>query len=548
MTHIPRTRKAIHAVSAMALGCCCQADATAQCSVSFGLPVRYAVGGSPLFVATGDLNGDGRLDLVTAGQVGVLSVLLGNGDGTFQVSGFSTPAPDLNCVAVGNLNGDAHADLAAVNVSTNTFPGAGVFLGNGNGTFQTPSTYRFGNAPYYIVIADFDADGDSDLAVANLFGHSVSILLGNGTGGFSAPVTTPTGFQPTSIAVGDFNADTRLDLAFGSRLDTSISVRLGNGNGTFAPRTGFPAGSPAYSIAAADLNSDGVLDLATANENATCSILLGNGNGTFQPPSMLAIGGFGYSVAVRDLNSDTFLDLAATNLTTDNISILVGNGDGTFESGVIFAAGDGPSCVAVGDFNGDLRPDMAVTNYFSSILSVYLNVVPTQVPLSIVQQPVSATVCPTGFQTFSVGVTGPSPSYQWQRETPAGSGRYLDLVNGTTSGWDGSPPGVGGVVAGATTPVLTISAAIASSRWLSTPHAIRYRAVVTNECGSFYTSPVTLSVCRADFNCDDEVDSRDFFQYVAAFFANSPLADFDRSGFVNSTDFFNFLAAFFTGC
>src|SRR6185369_13000588 len=104
---------------------------------------------------------------------------------------------------------------------------------------------------------------------------------------------------------------------------------------------------------------------------------------------------------------------------------------------------------------------LAVTNFFSATVSVFRNVVPTVSPVSITQQPAPAQVCPTGFETFVVAATGGSPSYQWQRESPPGSGQFVNLMDGSTSAWDGMPLGIGGVVSGATTPTLTISAALA---------------------------------------------------------------------------------------
>jgi Bacterial Ig-like domain (group 3)/FG-GAP-like repeat/FG-GAP repeat len=229
--------------------------------------------------------------------------------------------------------------------------------------FLPARTYATGGNPSSVAIADFDGDGNLDLAVANWPGSSVSILLGNGDGTFQTHVDYATADASTSVAVGDFNGDGKLDLAVTIIYSNTLAVLLGNGDGTFQPQVDYPTGNAPEFVAAGDFNRDGKLDLAvTNNSDATVSILLGNGDGTFQPGVPFATGPAPGSLAVADLNHDGKLDLAVTNYTGNSVSILLGNGDGTFRPQAGYATDFFPTSVTVGDFNGDHKLDLAIAN------------------------------------------------------------------------------------------------------------------------------------------------------------------------------------------
>jgi RHS repeat-associated protein len=247
-----------------------------------GSPV--AVGNVPYSIAVGDFNGDGKLDLAVANSgSNTVTILLGNGDGTFTPAIGSPVAVGSKpySVAVGDFNGDGRLDLAVANGLDNTVT---ILLGNGDGTF-TPaigSPVAVGSVPFTIAVGDFDGDGKPDLAVANGRDTTVTILLGQGGGAFKpapqSPVTVGDG--PGSIAVGDFNGDGKLDLAVGNAAGMAVeTILLGNGDGTFQPAPGSPVtvsqGSDA--IALGDFNGDGTPDLAVANQwNNTVTILQTN--------------------------------------------------------------------------------------------------------------------------------------------------------------------------------------------------------------------------------------------------------------------------------
>jgi len=188
-------------------------------------------------------------------------VLLGNGDGTFQSHVDYDTGADSRQVATGDFNGDGRLDLAV-----SSSEGVSILLGNGDGTFQSQTLYPLGTTDNpYLVIADLNGDGKLDLAVANPAG-SVSILLGNGDGSFQSSVPYATGGFSATVIAADFNGDGILDLATGNYYDANIAILLGNGDGTFGAHVNYPAAAGARGLVAADFNGDGRLDLAVANQ------------------------------------------------------------------------------------------------------------------------------------------------------------------------------------------------------------------------------------------------------------------------------------------
>jgi len=288
---------------------------------------------SPTSLAVGDFNGDGIPDLAVS-EFGV-NILLGNGDGTFR-AGVLAPGflPYIEFFAVGDFNGDGKLDLA-VAYCNDTFPtsqpgAVEILLGNGDGTFNlaagSPAT---GNTPTAIATGDFNGDGNLDLTIANGSSNTVTILLGNGNGTFTAAASPATGNSPSSLAVGDFNGDGKPDLAVTNATDNTVTILLGNGDGTFKAAASPVTGSRPSAIAAGDFNGNGKEDLAAANAAGnTITILLGNGDGTFTAVTGPAIAGPIFSpITVADFNGDGIVDLAVGG---NAPALFLGNGDGTF--------------------------------------------------------------------------------------------------------------------------------------------------------------------------------------------------------------------------
>ena len=331
-----------------------------------------AAGISPHSLAARDFNGDGNLDLAVANSGhNTVSILLGNGDGTFQPRMTFATGQNPRWLTGGDFNGDGKLDLAVANFTDNT---VSILLGNGDGTFQPQTTLALGTAPISLLTADFNRDGNLDLAVANSGDNTVSILLGNGDGTFQPQMTFATGQNPRWLATGDFNSDGKLDLAVANFTDNTVSILLGNGDGTFQTQTILALGTAPTSLLTADFNGDGNLDLAVSNSgDNTVSIILGDGSGTFPLPAVsYAAGASPESVIVGDFKGDGNLDLAVTHASDNSISVLVGNGDGTFQTPTTFATAPAPQFAMAGDFNKDGRLDLVTANFTDNTVSVLL--------------------------------------------------------------------------------------------------------------------------------------------------------------------------------
>jgi FG-GAP-like repeat/FG-GAP repeat len=251
-----------------------------------------------------------------------------------------------------------------------------ILLGNGDGTFMTAVNFDLHPfaQPQSVATGDFNGDGRPDLAVSDTGGSTVSVLLGNGDGTFQPAVNVPVNASTVCVAVGDFNGDGKLDLVVFRYNQNTFSVVLGKGNGTFQTAVNYGTQRLCLAVAVGDVNGDGKPDLAVADHGGV-SVFLGKGDGTFQTAVHYDAGSPGdfASVAVGDLNNDSKADLVVANQLSQTVSVLLGKGDGTFQAAVNFGAGPQPIGVAVGDFNSDGQRDLAVVNYNSASISVLLN-------------------------------------------------------------------------------------------------------------------------------------------------------------------------------
>src|SRR2546425_7619330 len=259
-------------------------------TIGFQPAVSYPVGTAPRAVAFGDFNGDGKVDLAVAnsgnpagGDDGNVSILMGNGDGTFQPTNNIPAGKNPFSVAVADFNGDKRPDVVVANNSNNT---VSVLLGNGDGTFQGPVGYTTGSGPVFVAVGDLNGDHHLDLVVPNPASLSVSVFLGNGDGTFQPHVDYPIGVGGANgVVIADLDSDRKMDLIVSRPL--GISILLGNGDGTFQTAMFFGAGLLTSDPVAADLNQDGKLDVVVTahgffNNPGRVFLLPGNGDGTLQ--------------------------------------------------------------------------------------------------------------------------------------------------------------------------------------------------------------------------------------------------------------------------
>lgn len=330
----------------------------------------------PSTIAVADLNSDGAPDLVGL-HLGTASIMVRLGSPIvtpylFAAGQTFATGPHPVAIAIIDLNHDAKLDCV---LAHGGIPCMSVLWGNGDGTFGIVRQYPTQWSPYGVAMGDLDRDGLPDLVVSHLGGSSIAVLKGLGTGAFGPPVIHPVGVGPLIVELADMNGDSWLDLISNSDGDHSLSIRLANGDGTFGPRMDYATGA-VRPFAIGDLDGDGDLDVATAKDQI--SILRGNGDGTLQAPVEVGAIREPWSVAVADVSGDGALDLIVVGSDPSGpppcpgyVSVLLGNGDATFGARSDLCAGLDPRSVAIADLNGDARPDLAVADAGSNVVAVF---------------------------------------------------------------------------------------------------------------------------------------------------------------------------------
>lgn len=335
---------------------------------TFRQATRPPAGSDPHAITTADLNSDGRLDLISTSFSGV-TIQLGAGDGAFAPA-MRIAADQPQAVVAGDFNRDGRPDLAA----TFPFRGAdsqvdnrlGVWVGLGDGTFRDAVFYATGQLPLDLVAADWNGDGALDIATANGASNDIRVHLGSGDGVFAAAATLAAGLQPSAITTEDIDGDGKSDLLVANELSDNLTIWFGNGNGQFGRKVELLVGDAPIDVLAADLDGDDRIDFVSADRAAgALSFLFQEDGGTFTRQS-LAIGEGPRSLALLPTSGAGAPRLAVALDGEDRVVVLERSGPRQWTRSAEYAAGNTPIGLIVADWNQDRRDDLAALNAFSN--------------------------------------------------------------------------------------------------------------------------------------------------------------------------------------
>jgi hypothetical protein len=473
-----------------------------------GSPFSTGTGTHPNFVVAGDFNNDGKLDLAMANPdtSDSVSILLGDGTGGFTPatgSPIAVPGSPVQ-LAIGDFNHDGKLDLVTANFLGNNLT---TLLGDGAGGFTVGDTISTGLGPNFVAVGDFNNDGRDDLVYTDNTTNTANIVLATAAGGFSAVTPAPaTDGGPNAVAIGDFNRDGKLDLAIANSLSNDVTVLTGNGDGTFAADATVGVGRLPKAIVIGDFNHDGIQDLATTNgEGNTVTILVGDGSGGFTQAagSPRGVGGAPLGAVVGDFNRDGKDDIATANLASDNVTVLLNNNPAVTASPINQAVCSGGNATFTASASGAPPPTVqwqvstggpftnipgatGTTLILNTVTSaqngnmyqaVFMNSCATaasapatltvNVEPAVTASPLNQAVCPGGNAIFTASASGaPTPTVQWQVST---GGPFTNIP-------------------GATSTTLTVNSVTPAQ------NGSMYQAVFTNSCAMVTSSPAMLTV------------------------------------------------------
>jgi hypothetical protein len=299
------------------------------------------------------------------------TITVNGGDGTFIPDSSYSVGDFTHSVCAADFDVDGDMDLAAANLLDDN---VSILLNDGDGMFASHLVYPVGGGPISIIAGDFDGDGDPDIATANSFAGNISVLLNTGTGVFAPDSTYSVGSLPLSVFASDLDGDGDFDLASADTYSDNVSILSNTGDGTFMLSSGCPVGGEPWFVTGADLDGDGDIDLATSNDvSLDISVLLNAGDGTFAAQQVFPVGHKPVCVCAADLDGDGDVDIATANDMSDNVTVLLNDGTASFTADSDYPVADKPVSVHAGDFEGDGDIDLAIANNNADMVSILLN-------------------------------------------------------------------------------------------------------------------------------------------------------------------------------
>jgi uncharacterized protein (DUF2141 family) len=360
---------------------------------NFVLSSSPGVGQSPYAVCAADVNGDGKLDLISADNYSsTLTVLTNDGNGGFVLaSTLHVGAPASVCVA--DVNGDGKVDLICANLGPPSGPYLNtltIMTNDGVGGFEFASAPIVGLGPYSVCAADVNGDGKMDLICANLSDETLTVLTNDGKGDFALSSSLPAGISPECVIAADVNGDGKVDLIC-ANYDSPLMIYTNDGSGGFVLSSEYLGGGLSC-VVATDVNGDGKVDLIVSDFGSigisSEGVLTNDGSGNFQLASFWNLPANAYSVCTADVNGDGKIDLITANsgyipigpsfgpvdyYYTNILMVFTNDGSGNFTFAASPNVGVRPYCVIAADVNGDGRMDLISANANDDTLTVLTN-------------------------------------------------------------------------------------------------------------------------------------------------------------------------------